>query len=150
MNNSAYRKLIEQSKSTVDGDSNWLITLADVMTLLMVFFVMFLIAKQSESDRKSPEGTSAAVKQAGNNHVIPHGNVEDNIRDTIAVSIKELGMEKDVAVSLVNKDIVITMTEGITFKPGKSEILDKSGPIMEKIAESIRKNLSYTVEIDGH
>ena len=150
MNNAAYRKLIEQSKSTVDGDSNWLITLADVMTLLMVFFVMFLIAKQSESDRKSPEGTSAAVKQAGNNHVIPHGNVEDNIRDTIAVSIKELGMEKDVAVSLVNKDIVITMTEGITFKPGKSEILDKSGPIMEKIAESIRKNLSYTVEIDGH
>ncbi len=59
-------------------------------------------------------------------------------------------MERDVEVSLVNKDIVITMTEGITFKPAKSEILDKSGPIMGEIAESIRKNPSYTVEIDGH
>ncbi len=66
MKNAAYRKLIEQSKSTVDSDSNWLITLADVMTLLMVFFVMFLIAKQSESGRKSPESTAAAVKPAVN------------------------------------------------------------------------------------
>lgn len=150
MNNAAYKKLIEQSKSTVDSDSNWLITLADVMTLLMVFFVMFLIAKQAESGRKYPEVTSAAVKPAANNEVIAHGNPEDKIRDAIARSIKELGLEKDVEVSLVNKDIVITMTEGITFKPGKSEILDKSGPIMGEIAESIRKNPSYTIEIDGH
>ena len=150
MNNAAYRKLIERSKSTVDSDSNWLITLADVMTLLMVFFVMFLIAKQAESGRKSPEVTSAAVKSVVNNEVIAHDNSEDKIRDAIARSIKELGIEKDVEVSLVNKDIVITMTEGITFKPGKSEILDKSSPIMGEIAESIRKNPSYTVEIDGH
>ncbi len=150
MNNPAYRKLIEQSRSTVDSDSNWLITLADVMTLLMVFFVMFLIAKQAESGRKSSVVASAAVKPAGNNHVISHGNTEDKIRDAIARSIKELGIEKDVEVSLVNKDIVITMTEGITFEPGKSEILDISGPIMGKIAECIQKNLSYTVEIDGH
>ena len=53
MNNADYRKLIEQSKSTVDSDSNWLITLADVMTLLMVFFVMFLIARHAENGRKS-------------------------------------------------------------------------------------------------
>src|SRR5208283_3567183 len=150
MRNAAYRKLIEQSKSTVDSDSNWLITLADVMTLLMVFFVMFLIARQAETGRKSPEGTSAAVKPAVNNEVIAYSSSEDKIREAIARSIKELGMEKDVEVSLVNKDIVITMTEGITFKPGKSEILDKSGPIMGEIAESILKNPSYTIEIDGH
>ena len=150
MNNAAYKKLIERSRSTVDGDSNWLITLADVMTLLMVFFVMFLIAKQAESGSKFPEGTSAAVKPAVNNEVIAQGNSEGKIRDAIARSIKELGIEKDVEVSLVDKDIVITMTEGITFKPGKSEILDKSGAIMGEIAGSIRKNPSYTIEIDGH
>src|SRR5208282_3536918 len=150
MKNAAYRKLIEQSKSTVDSDSNWLITMADVMTLLMVFFVMFLIAKQADSGRKSPAGTSAAVKPAVNNEVIAHGNSEDKIRDAIARSIKELDMEKDVEVSLVNKDIVITMTEDITFTPGKSEMLDKSSHIIGEIAESIQKNPSYTVEIDGH
>ena len=151
MNNAAYRKLIERSKSTVDSDSNWLITLADVMTLLMVFFVMFLIAKQAESGRKSPEVTSAAVKSVLNNEVTCiHNNSEDKIRDAIARSIKELGIEKDVEVSLVNKDILITMTEGITFKSESRKILDKSSPIMGEIAESIRKNPSYTVEIDGH
>jgi len=150
MNNAAYIKLIEQSRSTVDSDSNWLITLADVMTLLMVFFVMFLIARQAESAKKTPEVPPAAVKPAVNNHVISLGATEDQIRDAIARSIKELGLEKDVEVALVDKAVVITMTEGITFKPGKSDILDLSGPLMGKIAESIRKNLSYTVEIDGH
>ncbi len=150
MNNTAYKKLIEQSRSTVDSDSNWLITLADVMTLLMIFFVMFLLAKQAENVKKSPEVTSAAVKPTVNNEVIAHGNPEDKIRDAIARSVKELGLEKDVEVSLVNKDIVITMTEGITFKPGQSEMLYKSAPIMGEIADSIRKNPLYTVEIDGH
>jgi chemotaxis protein MotB len=142
MKNTGYIKLIEQSRSTVDGDSNWLITLADVMTLLMVFFVMFLVAKQAES-KKLPETASAAARLVDTQN-------QNRTRDTIVQSIKEMGMEKDVEVSLLDKDIVITLTENITFEPGKAEILDKSSPVIGKLAESIRSNPSYVVEINGH
>ncbi len=150
MNNSAYRKLIEQSRSTVDADSNWLITMADVMTLLMVFFVMFLVARQAENGSGQVAGNSAAVKSSTVIHALSDGNDENGIKDAIAVGIRQLGMEKDVEIHSVNKDIVITLRENITFMPGKAEIFDGAGSLIGKISDSLQKNPSYTVEIDGN
>jgi chemotaxis protein MotB len=150
MNNFTYRKLIEQSRSTVDADSNWLITLADVMTLLMVFFVMFLLVKQVESRRKPAQSNAAAVKPSGDNHAVSASGAEARIRDAIALGIKELGMENDVEVYTVNKDVVVNLKENITFMPGKADIFDSAGSLIGRISDSIRINPSYTVEIDGN
>ncbi len=150
MNGPAYRKYIEQSKSTIDGDSNWLITLADVMTLLMVFFVMFLVAKQAEKVKKPAETSSVAAGPVVRDHAGTGRNAESELRDAIALHIRELGMEKDVAVYTMDKDIVIALKENITFMPGRDELLKGTGPVLERIADVIRRNPSCTVEIDGY
>ncbi|MBF0505552.1 MAG: OmpA family protein [Nitrospirae bacterium] len=150
MNNSPYRKLIEQSRSTVDGDSNWLITMADVMTLLMVFFVMFLIARQAENGSRPAAGNSAAVKPSADIPAVSDSKAENGIKDAIALGIRQLGMEKDVEIYTENKDVVITLRENITFTPGKAVIFDGAGSLIGRIADSIQKNPSYIVEIDGN
>ncbi len=147
---SAYRKLIDQSRSTVDADSNWLITMADVMTLLMVFFVMFLIARQTEIGIRPVPDNSAAVKLSANNAPVPDSNAEGGIKEDIALGIRNLGMEKDAEVYTVNKDVVINLRENITFMPGQAQIFDGADSLIGRISGSLRKNPSYTVEIDGN
>jgi hypothetical protein len=39
----SYYGLMSKSEASVDSDSNWLITLSDVFTLLLVFMVVFLV-----------------------------------------------------------------------------------------------------------
>ncbi len=53
---SAYTNLVARSKASADNDENWLITLSDLMTLLLVFFVMFFaVANNAGKEKKQEE-----------------------------------------------------------------------------------------------
>lgn len=56
---SSYRRLIERSKSSVDSDSNWLITLSDVLSLLLVFFMIFFVMTKNTKKQDNAEQAKA-------------------------------------------------------------------------------------------
>ncbi|GAB4410451.1 MAG: flagellar motor protein MotS [Thermodesulfovibrionales bacterium] len=148
---SDYRKIIEKSKASIDSDSNWLITMSDVMSLLLVFFIMFFfMTRAAEKDKRHHEsGTSNMALPAIVLKPIP-ANTAERIKGEMESVIKELDMEDDVSVHAIDKEIVITMKETVTFRPAEAEILKGSEPILEKIANIIDKYPSFVVEIDGH
>lgn len=147
---SAYTSLIARSKSSADCDENWLITLSDLMTLLLVFFVMFFaVANNAGKDKKQDElplkqhmPAAAAKNQAQ--------DTTEKIREEMASAINTLNMKEDVSVQAGNREIVITMKERLTFKPAEADMLNSSDPVMEKVATLIKDNPSFIVEIDGH
>ena len=146
-----YGGLISQSETSVDSDNNWLITLSDVLTLLLVFLIMFLIMT------KNTTGYEKAKHDNSHNIVLPEDNLEyetgiigRGIRDEITSKINNLDLGGEVSVLATSRGIIITMREKVTFRPGEAEILISSKPVLDNIAEIIQRHPNFLVEIDGH
>jgi len=131
-----------------DPDSNWLITLSDVLSLLLVFFVVFtFISKSSRATAsKEPADKTAAAARIQDEAVLS----QKKMVDEMSGAIKRLDLENDVSVHAVNKEIIITLKEKITFLPGEAEPLKSSEPILDRIAGIIRQHPTFQVDIEGH
>jgi chemotaxis protein MotB len=148
---SPYKKLITDSSIHTDTDSNWLITLSDVMSLLLIFFIMFHFMSKGfikENQPQKKNSTNVVLDNTIPQH-IPVDSIE-KIKNEMNSAIKDLNMGEDVDVQTVKKEIIVTMKEKVTFRPAETEILKDSEPILDKIAMIIKRYPSFVVEIDGH
>ncbi|MBI1822940.1 MAG: OmpA family protein [Nitrospirae bacterium] len=147
--NDPIRALREKSRSTLDLDSNWLITLSDVLSLLLVFFVMFMVTAKTAAKSQTPpldtgkDAISSEKKSASLSE-------NETILTDVNAEIKNLNLENEVSVHRTSKAIVITLKEKVTFKPGEAEVLSASEPILDHIAQLIQRYPSFLVEIEGH
>lgn len=148
---SLYKRLVNESDSSAGSDGDWLITLSDLLSLLLIFFIMFVVLTK---DINGLEKQRPAVFQ---NPVLPYEELQREtafvgewIKDDITSQIRSLDMGDDVSVLADDKEIIITMKEKVTFRPAETDILDRSGPVLKNIAEIIKKHPSFLIEIEGH
>ncbi|MBI5632504.1 MAG: OmpA family protein [Nitrospirae bacterium] len=149
--NSSYRRLIEKSKSSVDSDSNWLITLSDLLSLLLVFFMMFFVMTKNTKQLENVE--QGKTRNQSYPAIIPPqaaDAISERVRNEVTSEIKNLSLTDDVSVRAVDKEIIITMKERVSFSPGEALILKRSEAILDHIASIIEKNPVFLVEIEGH
>ncbi|MBF0537176.1 MAG: flagellar motor protein MotB [Nitrospirae bacterium] len=171
--NMYYARLVERSGSSSE-DNLWLFTMTDVMSLLLVCFVMFFIitnknkataqetrpnkavlveTKKEALDRDIRINDPAPIAQeitVDLKNEMPVVTTEVAITGEIASIIRELNLQDDVTVVAMNKDIVVTMKENVSFAPATAKVLDTSKPILDNIAEIIKRHSGFMVEIDGH
>jgi chemotaxis protein MotB len=147
----ADRILRNRSSLQNDLDSNWLITLSDVLSLLLVFFVVFTFMARStkataskEPVNKTVTTTTVQASKAETSHS------QKSMVDEMSDAIKKLEMENDVSVQAVDKGIIITMKEKVTFMPADAEPLKTSEPMLDDIARIIKQHPTFQIEIEGH
>jgi chemotaxis protein MotB len=147
----SYRRLMDGFNETVDSDSNWLISLSDLLSLLLVFFIMFFVMTKGHG---ANEKTRSAE---GQSHVPPLAEFDrkaaltgETIRDEIKSGINDLDLGDDVSILGTNREIIITIKENVTFRPGEADMLDSAGPVLDNIADIIHKYPYYQAEIIGH
>jgi chemotaxis protein MotB len=146
-----FKRLAEKSKTSIDIDSNWLITLSDVLSLLLVFFVMYMVmAKTTVKPANSEMNQNPNVLLSDADVQMTASLSRNKILDEMSSEIKNLDLENDVSVHAVDKEIIITLKEKVTFSPGEAETLISSQPILDNIAQIIQRNPSFLVEIEGH
>lgn len=147
--NDPFRAFTEKSRTSLDIDSNWLITLSDVLSLLLVFFVMFIVVAKTSA--KTEAAKQAAIRQAPPVEAHPDpSSANEKILTDVSSEIKNLDLGNDVSVRTLNKEIIITLKEKVSFLPGEAEVLKGSEPILDHIAQIIQKNPSFLVEVGGH
>ncbi|MCG6553834.1 MAG: flagellar motor protein MotB [Candidatus Magnetominusculus sp. LBB02] len=205
-----YKKIAEQSHPQAE-DNLWLITMTDLMSLLLVCFLMFFVmTKRQENIASKAQQQAAAAKSqtidskqmeapatvANAPTAAPENNVtaaaeiqgqpaESQIIDREATSVDSTALENaqqadgpavdqlkslpvtnpaaeleavvrkqllenDITVDSAENGIVITMRERVSFKPGSADILKNTAPVLDKVAEMIKRHPSYVLEIDGH
>jgi chemotaxis protein MotB len=143
--------LIEKSRSSIDSDSNWLIRLSDVLSLLLVFFVMFFVAtkytgvplKTKIDKALNPPSNDADMQMTTS-------TVGKKIKDEMDSEIKNLDLKDDVSVRTVDKEVIITIKDKVIFMPGQADILNSLTPMLENIARIIQRHPSFLVDIEGH
>ena len=144
----SYSGLISKSEASVDSDSNWLITLSDVFTLLLVFMVVFLVMTKNTTG-SDESGKDNEIKVMANIYY-EKTIIETGIRDEIAKRVSSLALGEEVSVVAKGREVVVIMKEKVTFMPGEVYVLDGSQPLLDRIAEIINRHPGYLVEISGH
>ena len=144
----SYHRLISASEESGDSDSNWLITLSDVFTLLLVFMIVFLVMS------KNTTGSDEAVTDTEIN-VMAHTDYDKSImaigiRDEIAGRVNSLDLGGEVSVLAKGREVVVIMKEEVTFEPGEAVVLDTSQFMLDNIAGIIKRHPGFLVEISGH
>jgi chemotaxis protein MotB len=146
-----YHKMIMASQDSTDADHNWLITLSDVMSLLLVFFIIFFAMSRVQGIKKEAPRSKGAVPPISTPVAVPNpNNTLETIQKDIRAAVTELSLDDQVKIQVINQEIVITMKENVTFRTGDSDILSGSEPILDTIAEMVVRYPAFQVEIDGH
>ncbi len=162
-----YGRLIDESKETSDSDHTWLISMIDVVTILLVFFViLFVITRGKEKDNPLQKVEKENIFMADislkplqfpqKRIPSPEPKEEEPIPDSIKIKeelesmVDTLHLENEIFIKTAQKEVLIIMKENVTFSSGKADILNESVPVLEKIAEIITEYPSFEVIIDGH
>ncbi len=150
-NRRAYGKRLPTADVFADGDGNWLITFSDVMTLLLIFFVMFSLATVETADdrHRAKDAPAAAVFPAPG---VSDGDrvSRDEVRDELDSLRQYAGMSGDISVETIERGISVTLREKVTFLPGDARLLEGTEAMLDGIARILKRHDSYLIEISGH
>ena len=150
-NMTSYRSLIDKADLSVDSDSNWMITMSDVMSLLLIFFIMFFAMTRNTVKSEETETEKVVIKDMRGTGILPDGDaVGKRISDELNIGIMNLAMSEHISVRAMDRNVMITMKEKVSFTPGEADVLGVTGPVLETIAAIIQRYPDYNVEIEGH
>ncbi|NNE98800.1 MAG: OmpA family protein [Pyrinomonadaceae bacterium] len=141
--------LVEKDLDTErqDGD-RWLISYADLMTLLLALFIVLYAASDKERAAKISESFNAPG--SGNNGILPGNRPSENEASQIAANfLQDRVLQSKTRVYKKGGDTVISLTEAGFFAPGMAELKDGGDEVLSAIAESLKKDGSF-VRIEGH
>ena len=166
-----------EEKKGQEGAPGWMATFADLVTLLMCFFVLLFAMSTTQQETykelvkslRSALGAQA-VPESGTRegltmHAVPSeepsenqqidelgGMIEKELEDIVSevrelVLFNKLGGE--VSVTKNEDGVVITMSDLLLFAEGGTKLSPKGLDILKKVA-SVLSKLAYHVKIKGH
>lgn len=141
----------------------WLLTYADLITLLLAFFIVMYSMSQVDAKKfgKMTEalsgvlkGGTVVVKQGNHMGIMPGGGVLrtavlKSIGESIENDFQGMGNEKLVNTEVSERGLVIHIMESALFKLGSAELTDKARETLDIVAEHL-KSVPNHIRIEGH
>lgn len=162
---------------TPAAEDSFVWSIADLMTLLLIFFILFYTHAANNKDvnpkEKSNKVTYSSIRLAPVTYMIKDEpgragmSNEEKLKEhdhdseaTLDDSLAELRAElqntlnesghDDLAIKWNQRRLVIILGESITFDAGKAELLDNSKPTLKRLAEIISGKQGFRVVVSGH
>ncbi|MCP4703810.1 MAG: OmpA family protein [candidate division Zixibacteria bacterium] len=146
-----------------ENSERWLLTYADLITLLLAFFIVMYSMSQVDakkfgkmSDALSGvlKGGTVILKQGSHVGVLPGGGilkiaVLKSIGESIEKDFMGMGNEKLVNAEVSERGLVIHIMESALFKMGSAVLSDKAIETLGVVAEHLRQ-LPNHIRIEGH
>ena len=161
--------MIRRRKSEEDKENleRWLLTYADLITLLLAFFVMLYVFSKQDTRKYDAmtmqlkaifSGGAGVVVEGGRTgsrtiEATTEGPSDIQIRRELEKQIKELsqaeGQENNISVITDERGIVIRIMDKAFYDTGKADLKEKARATLDKIAPVI-KTLPNEIRIEGH
>jgi chemotaxis protein MotB len=159
-------------KAEKDRSERWLLTYSDLITLLLIFFVIMYVfsvqdlakfQQMASSLKGTLSGTNLVVGMAPGPSMVETQNGEsmeisaipdsppglDEIVDEVdAISVAE-GVQASISVMSEERGIVIRIVDEVLFYSGNAELTPKAMEILGKIGEMLKRTTEY-IRIEGH
>ena len=138
---------LAQGKAEDEGD-DWLISYADMVTLVLCFFIIIVAMSEINPVKfgqvaQSIAGAMGEIDEAEIQISLPE------LHQKITKVVADKGLEDKVDVKMTNRGVALNLRGGVLFKLGKATLRQTAKPILSEIAEEIKK-IPYNIAIEGH
>jgi chemotaxis protein MotB len=167
----------QKPKIEKDTAERWLLTYADLMNLLLIFFIVLYAMSQVDAakfnqlaqslnmslgnsslapyiDNAAVGGTTLIPLPAtAPSSVIPANmdeQVIDNLKKQVSAVVKEKGLEGKIDVTVQERGVVISIDAQMLFKSGNAELEADSKPTIGEIGDILLKVPGKQIKIEGH
>jgi chemotaxis protein MotB len=143
--------IIDKKKTNEEhSDANWIISYADMMTLLCIFFIMLF----SMSKLNVPEFESAK-KEVAEHFGTKYESPTEDLGKFINMVLVEAGVQKQVTMTSDGTAVAIAFHSTMFFDTLSAEISPAGQDIVDKIASKLaefqqKKNKQYKIVVEGH
>ena len=128
------------------GDGNWLVSYADMMTLLVGFFVILLSFSKVDQD-KYEELRKFASLEFGGTYVKPLGTLADRIKR----ELDKMGLGNQYVLKQNEEGINISLKGTIFFDTGSAELKPQAQELLNKIAVVVKtQSEDLNIIVEGH
>jgi chemotaxis protein MotB len=129
-----------------DGESNWLVAYADLMTLLFGFFVI-LSAFSTPNAEKIEQLKKQTSEAMGGKYVKPYEELSTGLQKTL----KEINLEKEVSMIETEEGVTLTSRGALFFDSGSAALKPIAQNLMEKVSDVLAVEAQgFRIVVEGH
>lgn len=144
------------------GGLRWLLTYADMITLLLAFFI--ILYATSKVDAKKYSGVVSSIRLAfgvplpprpivrvgdGGEHLLPFPDIVGLLAPQLSVQLEKEIKTGSVEIERTEKGIVLRLQEGVLFGMGSAILSAEAKEILDKIAPLLL-TIPNGIEVEGH
>lgn len=153
----------KKKKSSEGGAPAWMVTYADMVTLLLTFFVLLLsMANMDASKFRDALGSlkgafgifgTSARTDLDKPKVISFAPMDDDyvqrLYNKVQIVMSRMKIDRDIELVKDRGAVVLRVKEAILFGPGSATLKESAHPVLRKISVLVRP-LPLTLRIEGH
>jgi len=144
-----------------DDSRAWLITYADMITLILTFFVMLVAMSEisrsqfeeaMESLRKSMSGEKAVIERREKSQAVSMmiGELEHKLMAKVDEVVQKSPLASFIRTQFDRKRLIITVQDQALFQPGQAVLGPQAGEALEPVLKILKTFPEYRVNIKGH
>ncbi|MEY7999405.1 flagellar motor protein MotB [Clostridium sp. Mt-5] len=149
----------------------WMLTYSDLITLLMIFFIVMYSMSQVDQSKYKQLSESLSIAMGGGKSIIGQDNtssIKDDVKkiDTpdsteaeekklselkvqLDKYLKDNGMSKDVSTTIDERGLVVSMNDTLLFDTGKADIRPEFQQELTEMGKILNQLGNY-IRIEGH
>lgn len=154
-----YRPRRDEVENQLNKGALWAVTYGDLMSYLMIFFLVLFSFSLSKADRSKSrkyeesliniEKTFGGKTDAKRAERAKAQEQEDNVADKIKQSMADNKMSGLVQIESNERMVKLVLTEAVLFDSGKADLKERAKEVLKPIVAELKK-LPNDVIVEGH
>lgn len=139
----------EHEHPHVHDESNWLVSYADMMTLLFGFFVLMYSFSKIDTEKFEVVRKDISKYFGGTFKENPGAmDVQNKIKSEMAMGTED--EQKRFSVATSGSNVKITFESELLFKSGSADLTVESVKLVDKIGKILKSQKIQALEVEGH
>ena len=140
-----YRRKKSSAEESRHND-RWLISYADLVTLLLALFIVLYAA--SDHERAQKIAASFSAQNTGGDGILPGNSANENQSAEIRILENPVLMQKT-KMRQTSRGLIVSLSEAGFFAPGDSSVSAEAESVINELADSL-KDFQTPIRVEGH